>query len=64
MMVTFECHLWQGKYLFDAMEKSLKVEKAVVIGPLGSSAGFTERESESGRNKRVTKGLGNDWPFT
>lgn len=46
MMVTFECHLWQGKYLFDATEKSLKVEKAVVIGPLGSSAGFTERGSE------------------
>lgn len=45
-MVTFECHLWEGKSLFDATEKSLKVEKAVVIGPLGSSAGFTERVSE------------------
>lgn len=42
MMVTFECHLWQGKYLFDATD----VEKAVVIWPLGSSAGFTERGSE------------------
>lgn len=45
-MVTLECHLWEGKSLLDAMGKSLKVEKAVVIGPLGSSAGFTGRVSE------------------
>lgn len=45
-MVTFECHLWEGKSLLDAMGKSLKVEKAVVRGPLGSSAGFTGRVSE------------------
>lgn len=45
-MVTFECHLWPGNSLFDATEKSLKVEKAVVIELLGSSAGFTERGSE------------------
>lgn len=63
-MVTFECHLWPGKFLFDAMEKSLKVEKAVVIGLLGSSAGFTEREVRGRRNKRITEGLENDQPFT
>lgn len=45
-MVTFECHLWEGKSLFDATEKSLKVEKVVVIGPPGSSAGFTGRVNE------------------
>lgn len=46
-MVTFECHLWEGKSLFDAMGNSLKVEKVVVIGPPGSSAGFTGRVSET-----------------